>query len=208
MKLPRNTGLVSALSRNKKIGAPLYVKTKEGDVFEVTDPNDGTVVGHLVFLMRDPAQLESDVVAVFGPSVPEAQTPPLFVVHVFLKFGLRTGYWRKIKKHLALKNVQFPLFVSSWDYGYCPPGKEGKWRTWRIGEPEMELTHWTTATELGVVLSPENVYERLREGHYSYVYPAPAGPVGGWPWPTTSEALEAQKLRIAGAKVDLGLGPP
>ena len=156
----------------------MRISRKPGSVYEVLSSDNSEVVGCLVVIARDDSQLGSDVVAVYGQASPQPSSEPLFFVHVFLSSGVNAGIWRPCVDRVSIQTLELPLFVTSADYGACMPGDKGKWFGWRVGQDFREINRWSTA-ELGLVVSPDSVRARIREGFYDLVHPEPPFPVGG-----------------------------
>jgi hypothetical protein len=154
--------------------------SKIGDVFEVELP-DG-LIGFFQYIANDPTQLGSEVIRVFRkkcrqterPTIPEIVSGQMhFAAHVFLQSGLRFSSWRKIGSNPIVTRDE-TLFRDSDDYGNPEIVTSNRWYVWKIAEEMQFVGKLGPAyrhAEIGVVVAPDQIAERMKTGSYSFVYP-------------------------------------
>jgi hypothetical protein len=151
-----------------------------GDLFEVQlDPSS---VRFFQYIVDDATQLNSDVVRVFrktysadepldAPRVAAGEVD--FYAHIFLRNGLKRGFWRKVG-HAQPPVVVDALFRDSEDYGNPKIKISKSWYVWKANCPFKdvgELTPKYQGAEIGVVVPPDSLIYRMRNGSYDFVYP-------------------------------------
>lgn len=158
----------------------LRTKTKIGDVFAVTlDPNTKK---YFQYVANDLTQLNSDVIRAFKKGYQIDDNPELrdvvaddvdFCAHVVIKWGIKKNLW------IRVGNVPFTgkldaLFRDTNDYGNKFIKVSNRWYVWRINEEFQDvgrLTEDYQKADIGIVVSPNNIVERMRIGKYTFVYP-------------------------------------
>ncbi|HQR71317.1 MAG TPA: hypothetical protein PLE54_11975 [Burkholderiaceae bacterium] len=151
-----------------------------GDVFEVQlDPGN---VRFFQYLADDATQLGSQVVRVFRETYRagepfDAQRVTAgevdFYAHVFVRNGLKQGLWRKVG-HSRPPTASNVLFRDSDDYGKPAIKVSKNWYVWRVNCPfEVVgvLAPKHQRAEVGVVVPPDSLIYRMRNGNYDFVYP-------------------------------------
>ena len=96
-----------------------------------------------------------------------------FCAHVFLRIGLKHGYWKKIGNAPEIGNLD-TLFRDSHDYGNPSIKVSKNWHVWKANQPFAdvgELTGSNRDAEIGVVIPPDSIVHRMRTGQYDFVYP-------------------------------------
>ncbi|ENX43324.1 Imm26 family immunity protein [Acinetobacter sp. NIPH 2100] len=161
-------------------------KTKIGDIFSVKlDENRKKYFQLIAF---DLTQLNSDVIRVFNKVYSQNENPNLFEIvsgeidfyaHCVTKFGLKMNLWEKVGNILEVGDISKVLFRDTNDYG----GKVGedkikiseKWYVWHINDDEFtrvgKLEGENRKAEIGIVVNPNDIVERIKTGKYDFVYP-------------------------------------
>lgn len=156
------------------------VSTKIGDVFSVKI--DDNSKKYFQYVANDMTMLNSSVIRVFKEHYPLGSLPDLaevvkgetdFYAHVVLRWGIELGFWEKIGKEEVVGEID-PLFRRSLDYGERL-GVSERWQVWHINDPDFtfigKLEGKNRNAEIGVVFPPIEVYNRMKTGKYTYVYP-------------------------------------
>ena len=158
----------------------LRTRLKIGDVLEVP-LNDGKV-GYVQYIADDTSMLDSYVIRVFKgehdptkpPSVSEVVLGEvLFFAHVFLKLCIKYGNWKKMGNAPAPSKIDV-LFRGCWDDGNPEIKVSHRWYVWRISEPFRDigaLTPEYVKAEIGSVLPPQSIVERMLTGGYTLGLP-------------------------------------
>lgn len=153
-----------------------------GDVFEVR--LDTLVVGFFQYVARDSSQLNSHVVRAFERQYKETDVPSVsqivrekvdFYAHVFLSVGVKQKIWRKVASGNIIGEVDV-LFRDSNDYGKSKRKTSNDWYVWRIDGPYQQigaLRDDCRNAEIGVVVPPDSLVYRMRNGSYDFFYPDP-----------------------------------
>ena len=155
-------------------------KPQIGDVFGV--PLDGATCGYFHFVAIDSSQLESHVIRVFQGVYDTksdvdiekvVQGVVAFHAHVFLKIGLKQKCWEKAGHSNNIGQVDV-LFRDSDDYGNPQIKVSHAWYVWRINEEFKfigELAKKYQHAEIGIVMTPDDIIHRMRNGVYDGFYP-------------------------------------
>jgi hypothetical protein len=157
----------------------LRIRTKIGDVFSV--PLDSRTKKYFQYIANDLTQLNNDVIRAFGRTYPIDGAPDFrevvvddvdFHAHVVIKWGIKMELWRKIGT-VPYSEKLHVLFRDSNDYG-----KQVKishdWQVWQINESFQnigKLTRDYQNAEIGIVVSPPDIVQRMRTGKYDFSYP-------------------------------------
>jgi len=161
------------------------VNTKIGDVFSVKiDENNKKYFQLIAF---DLTQLNSDVIRAFKKVYPIDMSPDLseivngeveFYAHCVTKWGLKMNLWEKIGSTVEVGNTTHILFRGTSDYGEWindgPIKISHKWYVWKINENFRDvgkLVGENRKAEIGVVVNPYDIVERIKTGKYSFFYP-------------------------------------
>lgn len=156
-------------------------KGELGDVFCVELDERGRKYFQLVAI--DQTQLNSDVILAFKRSYSSTECPSPndvvrdewdFHAHVFVRLGLKLGYWSKVGNADIVGETSV-LFRDSVDYGNPEVGVSDDWWVWRINEPQRrigKLDRGERDSEIGVVVAPDSLVHRMRTGVYDFVYPS------------------------------------
>ena|SRR5690606_5007606 len=153
-----------------------------GDVFEV--PLDSSTTGYFQYVARDQTQLSSHVVRVFKGKYAKDDPPDVtaivesevdFYAHVFLSIGVKLNFWRRVAKGAVIGDVDV-MFRNSNDYGKNKRATSSDWYVWTIGEPFVHvgaLSGVYRSSEIGIVVAPDSLVHRMRNGSYDFVSPEP-----------------------------------
>ncbi len=155
------------------------VRTRKGNVFSVrVGPTD---TKYFQYIANDLTQLNSDVIRAFKKVYPDESKPELdeivsgeveFYAHVVVPLGIKMKLWEKVGSVPFNGKVEV-YFRGSQDYGKGIKFSE-KWFVWQInGERQLveKPTGELRAAEIGIVVSPKNLVDRMRTGQYHFVYP-------------------------------------
>jgi hypothetical protein len=151
-----------------------------GDIYAV-DLGDNTKK-YFQHIADDQSQLGSAVIRVFKTAYPVIAEPELnevtsgkveFFAHVFIKFGITLKVWERVG------NVPFSgqidvVFRDSGDYGSPEVAVSDDWWVWRINEEARRVGKLAGAdrlAEIGIVVAPPHLVERMQTGVYSFKYP-------------------------------------
>jgi hypothetical protein len=96
-----------------------------------------------------------------------------FFVHVFLRNGLKLGYWNKVGNVSEIGELDM-LFRDSNDYGKPQIKVSENWHIWKINEPFVnvgKLEGKNRDAEIGIVIPPHVIVRRMQTGKYDFVYP-------------------------------------
>lgn len=161
------------------------VNTKIGDVFSVKI--DCNYKKYFQLVAFDLTQLNSDVIRAFNKVYPIDSNPDLsevlngeiqFYAHCVTKFGIKMNLWEKVGNKSHLGNIKQILFRNTEDYGSKVEEEiikvSDKWYVWHIGEKFKyvgKLVGENINAEVGIVVNPYDVLERIKTGKYSFVYP-------------------------------------
>jgi hypothetical protein len=159
------------------------VVTKIGEVFAVRLDDDSCK--YFQYVANDLTQLNSDVIRAFKATQPILQKPDFpeilrgevdFYAHCAVNLGVKLNLWEKVGRVADVGRVDV-LFRGTRDYGWRP-GEEVRvshnWYIWRVNEPRRDVGELLGAhreAEIGLVMSPYDIVERMRTGEYGGVYP-------------------------------------
>lgn len=159
--------------------------TKIGDVFSVKiDENNKKYFQLIAF---DSIQLNSDVIRAFKKVYSLADSPELsdivtdevdFYAHCVTKFGLKMGLWETTGNILEVGDYSNVIFKDTNDAG-TRPGQQvaisDKWYIWRINDLDFtnvgKLEGENRKAEIGVVVNPYDIVDRIKTGKYNFFYP-------------------------------------
>jgi hypothetical protein len=159
--------------------------TKIGDVFSVKIDDSSKKYFQLVAF--DLTQLNSDVIRAFKKVYPTSANPDIseivngevaFYAHCVTKFGLKMNLWEKVGNTTQIGITANILFRGTSDYGVWiddePIRISEKWYVWKINEPFKDigkLQNENRKAEIGIVVNPYDIVERMKTGKYSFFYP-------------------------------------
>lgn len=159
--------------------------TKIGDVFMVKIDDESKK--YFQYIVSDLTQLNSDVIRAFKKIYPINSNPDLseivndevdFYAHCVTKFGIKMKLWDKIGNTSDIGELDKILFRGSSDSG-CKPGEQilvsENWYVWKINDSDFtsvgKLEGENKNAELGIVVNPYDVRDRMSTGKYSFFYP-------------------------------------
>jgi hypothetical protein len=156
-----------------------YNKFKVGDVFSVQLPD--RTWKYFQYIANDSSQLNSDVIRAFKKaySTPESSMQRIirdeiaFYGHTILGAGVKMLCWSKVGNEAEIGRLDI-LFRNSNDYGNPEVKISNDWYVWRINEPYIKvgrLLGENQLAEIGIVMSPLSVFDRMCQGKYVGVYP-------------------------------------
>lgn len=155
------------------------IRTKVGDVFSV--PLGDGRKKYFQYVANDLTQLNSDVIRAFAKRYPIEAAPDLrevvkddvdFYAHVVIKWGIEMGLWEKAGTEPYSERLDV-LFRASKDYGKQME-RSYNWRVWKINEKFQEIGKLEgdhQKAEIGIVVAPPDLVQRMRTGEYDFVYP-------------------------------------
>ena len=151
-----------------------------GDWFEVR--MSPSTARYFQFVAVDTTQLHSDVVRVIDgtydstanhdPGELEAEMVDFFS-HVYIRAGLKEGLWHKCG-HSPPPDRLDVLFRDTDDYGDPDVTVSKNWFVWKVSSRTKfvgKLRRRYQQAEIGVVVPPDSLVYRLRNGCYDFVYP-------------------------------------
>jgi len=156
------------------------VQVRLGDIFAVKI--DEANRKFFQYIGDDREMLNSRVIRAFAEKVPLNETPDFealvrgeveFYAHVAIRLGLRMELWEKVGKAKELGRLDI-LFRDAWEW---EAGKmdNPRWYIWKMNEPYVvlgaTLPEEYKQADVGMVLSPPSIVERMKTGRYSFVYP-------------------------------------
>jgi hypothetical protein len=156
------------------------VITKIGDVFSV--PLGGDSKKYFQYIANDRTQLNSDVIRAFKKKYSMDEAPNLseiagdeveFYAHVVIKWGIKMGLWSKVGNDAFCGHID-ALFRGSKDYGNQEIKISSNWYVWKINQPFQKVGKLEgnyRMADLGTVVSPPDIVDRMRTGQYNFVYP-------------------------------------
>lgn len=160
--------------------------TKIGDVFTVKLDNGKKKYFQLIAF--DLTQLNSDVIRAFKKEYPSEVDIDLlqiingeveFYAHCVTKLGLKMSLWEKVGNISEIGDISKILFRNTNDYGARVGAEKIKvsenWYVWRINDKDFtrvgKLTGENRKAEIGVVVNPYDIVERMKTGSYDFIYP-------------------------------------
>jgi hypothetical protein len=159
--------------------------TKIGDVFSI--PINDQSKKYFQLIAFDSTQLNSDVIRAFKKIYPIYDATDVseitkgeveFYAHCIIKLGLKLQLWGKNGNTLDVGELGKILFRGTNDSG-SKPGEQvmlsEKWHIWRIGDADFtrigKLTGENRKAEIGAVVNPYDIVERIKTGSYKFFYP-------------------------------------
>lgn len=162
------------------------VYTKIGDVFSVKI--DETSKKYFQLIAYDLTQLNSDVIRAFKTVYPADLTPDLseivegeveFYAHCVTRSGVKWGLWEKVGSNKNIGETNHILFRNTEDCGKRVGGELVKissdWYIWHINDADFtdvgKLKGENRKAEIGVVVNPYDIVDRITTGKYNFFYP-------------------------------------
>ena len=102
-----------------------------------------------------------------------------FYAHCVTKFGIKMNLWEKVGNISDVGGTSTILFRDTDDYGVMvgeePIKISHNWFVWHINDDKFtyvgNLEGENRKAEIGVVMPPLAIVERIKTGKYSFVYP-------------------------------------
>ncbi len=160
--------------------------TKIGDIFSVKIDSQNKKYFQLI--AYDLNQLNSDVIRSFNKVYPIDTNPDIneiindtiaFYAHCASKFGVKMNLWEKVGNSTDIGVINQILFRGTNDYG-SKVGEEPikvshNWYIWRINDKNFtrvgKLEGENRKAEIGIVVNPYDVIDRIKTGNYNFFYP-------------------------------------
>jgi hypothetical protein len=163
----------------------IRTNTKLGDIFSVNITEN--TKKYFQYIANDLTQLNSDVIRAFKKEYSINDKPELseitkeeveFYAHCVTKFGIKMKLWEKIG-NLPFNEELNIYFRDTNDYGHKvgeePIKVSGKWYVWRINDKDFtrigKLTGEYRKSDIGIVVTPQDIVDRMKTGKYHFVYP-------------------------------------
>ena len=160
------------------------ITTKIGDIFCAKLDNRTKI--YFQYIANDLTMLNSSVIKVLKKiydgderfSMEDVVIDEIdFYAHVVIEWGIEMELWEKVGNDLDVGKTDV-LFRSTLDYGHKigeePIKISHNWRVWKINEPFKnvgKLSGENRRAEIGIVLTPLDIIDRMRTGKYHFVYP-------------------------------------
>ncbi len=160
--------------------------TKIGDIFYVDLENGRKKYFH--YIANDLTQLNSDVIRVFKkeflideiPNVEEILSMEIdFHAHTTINIGVKQNLFHQTGKYSVISDIKNILFRGTLDYGRKINNELIKishnWRVWHINDKDFtnvgKLEGANKMAEIGIVIPPYAIVERIKTGSYKFFYP-------------------------------------
>ena len=162
------------------------IRTKIGDVFSVKVSESG--IKYFQLIAFDLTQLNSDVIRAFKKVYTLDEHPTLseivngeveFYAHCVTNFGLKLSLWEKVGSIADIGDTSHILFRCAEDDtttpGIEPIKVSTQWYVWHINDKTFtsvgKLKGENKKAEIGLVVSPWDIVERIKTGKYNFWYP-------------------------------------
>lgn len=160
--------------------------TKIGDILSVKLAENKKKYFQLIAF--DLTQLNSDVIRAFDREYTMEESPLVteiindkvnFYAHCVTKFGIKFGLWEKVGNTPEVGKLDHILFRGSSDSGHKvgdePVKVSSRWYIWRINDKDFtvvgKLKGENRQAEIGVVVNPHDIVDRMKTGKYNFFYP-------------------------------------
>ena len=162
------------------------IVTKIGDILYVNLENRGKK--YFQYIANDLTQLNSDVIRVFKKEFLIDEMPNYdklilmdvdFHAHTMINLGVKENFFYQTGEHGIIKDTKDILFRGTLDYGKKINNKLIKTsdnrRVWRINDKDFtnvgKLEGENRRAEIGIVIPPYAIVERIKTGSYNFFYP-------------------------------------
>lgn len=159
------------------------IYTKIGDIFSVKLV-DGEKK-YFQYIANDTRQLNSNVIRIFktkyfsDANLSEVIKDKVeFHAHTFINLGIKLDLWEKVGNVKETGNIDNILFRSTNDTISRPDEQvefSSDWHVWRINDENFtivgKLEGENRKSEIGVVISPNNIVHRINTGEFNFKYP-------------------------------------
>ena len=162
------------------------LKTKIGDIFSV-DLDNGNKK-YFQYIANDLTQLNSDVIRSYKKEYSKDLVPDYnellsgeidFHAHTMINIGVKQNLYTQEGKHVVYPDISGILFRGTNDAGHGP-GKpqvyiSENWFVWNINDKDFKsvgkLEGENRNAEIGSVIPPFMIVERIKTGKFNFVYP-------------------------------------
>ena len=162
------------------------VVTKIGDIFSVELDNGKKK--YFQYIANDLTQLNSDVIRSYKKEYSKEEQSDYrevlsgeidFHAHTMINVGVKQGLFIQEGKDIVYPDIKNILFRGTLDYGQKINGEPIKismnWRVWHINDKDFtqvgELQGENRKAEIGIVMPPFAIVERIKTGKFNFVYP-------------------------------------
>lgn len=160
--------------------------TKVGDIFSVELGNGNKK--YFQYIANDLTQLNSDVIRSYKKEYPKEEQPDYgelfsgeidFHAHTMINVGVKQNFFIQEGKSIVYPDIKNIVFRGTLDYGQKINGEPIKisnnWRIWHINDENFtsigKLEGENRKAEIGIVIPPFAIVERIKTGKYNFVYP-------------------------------------
>jgi hypothetical protein len=157
-----------------------------GDIFSVA--LDYKKRKYFQVIAFDSAQLNSSVIRVFRKEHDQTESPSLsdivhdevyFYAHCSTKLGVKLNLWQKVGNVMEVGSLDDIVFRGTNDYGHKlgeePVKISTNWYVWKINDEKItrvgKLVGSNRSAEIGVVVNPYDIVNRIKTGEYNFFYP-------------------------------------
>ncbi|KYH07793.1 hypothetical protein A1704_03770 [Chryseobacterium cucumeris] len=162
------------------------VITKIGDIFSIILDNGNKK--YFQYIANDLTQLNSDVIRSFKREYSKEERADFkellsgeidFHAHTPINIGVKQNLYIQDGKHEVYPDIKNIIFRGTNDSGHGP-GKpqvfiSENWHIWRIGDEKFtlagKLEGENRKAEIGSVIPPFMIVERVKTGKFNFVYP-------------------------------------
>jgi hypothetical protein len=162
------------------------MNTKIGDVFGVDLENGYRK--YFQYIANDLTQLNSDVIRVFKKQYAKKEQIDYhqllngeidFHAHTMINVGVKLNLFHKEGKHEVYPSIKNIIFRGTNDSG-SKVGEENilishNWHIWKINDARFtgvgKLKGEYRNSEIGIVMPPNAIVERIKTGKFSFFYP-------------------------------------
>lgn len=162
------------------------VITKIGDIFFVELENGNKK--YFQYIANDLTQLNSDVIRVFkkeyslkeNVNYTELLSGEIdFHAHTMINIGVKLNFFHKEGKYNVFPDTNDIVFRDTNDYGHKedeePIRVSTNWHIWQINDEKFtwvgKLKGDNKNAEIGVVIPPYAIVERIKTGKFNFLYP-------------------------------------
>lgn len=162
------------------------IRTSIGNIFSVKISENEKKYFQLIAF--DLTQLNSDVIRAFKKVYGINEQPPLseivngeveFYAHCVTLFGAKLQLWEKVGSIPDVGDIKHIIFRGSRDSGRKlgeePVKISQRWYVWHIGDDDFKyvgkLRGKNREAEIGMVMTPYDIIDRIQTGKYNFVYP-------------------------------------
>jgi hypothetical protein len=157
-----------------------------GDLYEVQLDESRRKI--FQYVAKDRSMLNSAVIRVFRKTFHTAEDIDTnevvrgevdFYAHVLVLLGVKMGSWRKIGHSPHVDTVDVVFRISD------DIGKQLRascnWRAWKVNKTPVRVENGLEArlqnTEIGAIIAPQHIVDRIRTGKYHFAYPDYRDPI-------------------------------